>query len=110
MVPTHPCPNCAALRSGHSAPCDACGYPHHARPAPAREARKIKPFQFDLRTLLVCMTVSAITFAALHSRNDERFEVALVLGGILYPIFNFIHQFRRNLAAQNPRDRSAPVD
>ena len=107
MVPKHPCPTCGALRTSPSAACDACEYPKHEPYELPDASRKIKPLQFDLRTLLACLTASAITFAVLQSRGDDRFEAALVLGGILYPIVNFFLQFRRNLAAQRQRDRVA---
>jgi hypothetical protein len=105
-----PCPNCASLWSGPHAVCGRCGYPRHERPkAPPRE-QTIKPFRFDLRTLLACVTDSAVMFALLGASSDAR-DAALAVGGVLYPVINYLYQFWRSLAEPEPRAKKrGPFD
>jgi hypothetical protein len=56
----------------------------------------IRPFRFDMRTLLACVAVSAVTFALLEAEDDAR-EAALSVGAFLYPILNYGFQFWQNL-------------
>jgi hypothetical protein len=98
----HPCPNCAALRSGPRAPCDQCGYPRHARPDRPLAAFKIKPYQFNLASLLSTLTIAALILAIFES---VEFEIALIFAVVLYPILNFLDQFRENLREQAQIDR-----
>ncbi len=111
MTPRFRCPNCAALRSGPHAVCGRCGCPQHERPQPATSReQKIKPFRFDLRTLLACVTVSAVTFALLGAKADAR-DAALMVGGVLYPVINSLYQFWRNLTEpESQTKKRGPFD
>jgi hypothetical protein len=103
----HPCPNCAALRSGPRTSCDQCGYPHHARTELHSKLWKIKPFQFSLPSLISATAIAALMLAIFESVETE---VAVIIAGVLFPILNYLDQFRENLReqAQIDRRRSAP--
>jgi hypothetical protein len=98
----HPCPNCAALRSGPRTSCDQCGYPHHARTELHFAPLKIKPFQINLASLISTLTIVALMLAIFAA---VEFEVALIFAVVLFPILNFLDQFRENLREQAQIDR-----
>jgi hypothetical protein len=98
----HPCPNCAALRSGPRTSCDQCGYPHHTRSGNPFPPPNFKPFQFNLASLVSSLSIAAVMLAIFSSID---FEVAVIIAGVLYPILNFLDQFRENLWEQAKIDR-----
>jgi hypothetical protein len=98
----HPCPNCAALRSGPRTSCDQCGYPCHPHTELHFAPLAIKPFQFSLPSLISTITIVALMLAIFAA---VEFEVALIFAVILFPILNFLDQFRENLREQAQIDR-----
>ena len=98
----HPCPNCASLLSGPRTSCDQCGYPHHARTELHFPPLAIKPFQINLASLFSTLTIVALMLALFAA---VEFEVALVFAVVLFPILNFLDQFRENLCEQARIDR-----
>ena len=98
----HPCPNCAALRSGPQTSCDQCGYPCHARTELHFAPLAIKPFQINLASLISTLTIVALMLALFAA---VEFEVAFVFAVVLFPILNYLDQFRENLSEQAKIDR-----
>jgi len=98
----HPCPNCAALLSGPRTSCDQCGYPRHEHTEVRFPPLKNKPFQFSLPSLISALTITALMLAIFES---VEFEVAIIFAVVLFPVLNFLDQFRENLREQAQIDR-----
>lgn len=99
MSPKHPCPNCAALRSGPDVPCPKCQFPNHqstSRQSVPQPPQRRHPLRFHLGTLFACVTISAIVFATLRAFGTEGFWFATYVGAGLSPLIEFMYRFWRN--------------
>ena len=104
MPPSYACPNCAKKFLQPLITCDACGYPNHERnPANSIPPTAEKPkYEFHIYNLLVCMTVTAIAIAVLRAEDGGSLTTALTIGGILFPVIEFIYYFGKNLISKKP--------